>query len=72
MSIKRIRSELDAIRESLNAPNAAPALSSLHVINARLDRLAVRQPDAIEQPSAAASAEAVTWLQTNYPAVSET
>ena len=63
MTVKRIRRELDALRDHLNKPASSVEISALTDINVRLDRLAARQTEVAEQPSAAEMAELAPWLQ---------
>jgi hypothetical protein len=66
MTMKRIRCELDALREALSAPAAVSAPSALDDIGSRLERLAVRQHDATGHLTAVQMAELAQWWKQRF------
>ena len=66
MTVKRIREEIDALREALIARVAIQQISALADIETRLDRLAARQREAVEQATAADMAGLAAWLNQRF------
>ena len=66
MTVKRVRQELDAIRESLATPVTAREPSAFQDIDSRLDRLAARQREAGERPTATQMAGLATWWRERF------
>ena len=66
MTVRRIREEMDALREALIAPVAGQQISALSDINVRLDRLAERQSDSPGQPTNAEMAGLSMWWRQRF------
>ena len=66
MNMKRIREELQALKEQIASPARVEEPSALQDIEARLDRLAGRQLDTDEQPTASGMAGLATWWRERF------
>ena len=66
MTIKRVREELQALKEQLTGPSSVAGPSALDDIEARLERLAVRQREAGEQPTPSDTAGFAMWWRERF------
>lgn len=66
MNVKRIRDELEAIREALSAPVPGQQIGAYTDINARLDRLSARQSEPPGLPTTAEIARLASWWRERF------